>query len=144
MKSLPRSYLKHLQHLVAIVVDDLHGELASFWWRTDDVGLVDRAGRRPAGADAGDAPSRGVPRAWHGGVAELQPDADHTRLDAEVGSSAAGGGGHGRLHGHGTGSSSRSSSFMWTTAANSASSSVPQLLLRAGFPPPSTRLNSQT
>ena len=31
--------------------------------------------RRPAGADAGDAPGRGVPRAGHGGLSELQPEA---------------------------------------------------------------------
>ena len=28
VKSLPRSYLKHLQNLVTVMVDDLHGELA--------------------------------------------------------------------------------------------------------------------
>ena len=45
--------------------------------RAGGVGRVDRASRRPAGADAGDAPGRGVPRAGHGGLSELQPDAVH-------------------------------------------------------------------
>ena len=54
--------------------------------RAGGVGLVDRAGRRPASADAGDAPSRGVPRAGPGAVAQLQPDA----VDA-AGADGAGG-----------------------------------------------------
>ena len=55
--------------------------------RARDVGRVDRAGRRPAGADAGDAPGRRVQGAGHGAVAELQPDAVDAaaaRLAAEV------------------------------------------------------------
>ena len=43
--------------------------------RAGGVRPVDRAGRRPAGADAGDAPGRGVPRVGPGGLAQLQPDA---------------------------------------------------------------------
>ena len=39
------------------------------------VGRVDGAGGGRAGADAGDAPGRGVPRAGRGRVAQLQPDA---------------------------------------------------------------------
>ena len=39
------------------------------------VGCVDRAGGGRAGANAAGAPGRRVPRARHGGVAELQPDA---------------------------------------------------------------------
>ena len=43
--------------------------------RAGGVGRLDRAGRRPAGADAGAAPGRGIPRAGRGAVAELQRDA---------------------------------------------------------------------
>ena len=46
--------------------------------RAGGVGHVDRAGRRPAGADAGTAPGRRVPGARHGAVAQLQPDAADT------------------------------------------------------------------
>ena len=46
--------------------------------RAGDVGRVDGAGHRPAGADAGNAPGRRIQGAGHGVVCELQPDAGDT------------------------------------------------------------------